>query len=153
MNGRLEVRFAYHEEDMLTAIANRVADQVQAQWRDELSSRIKASITANIDTETREMIRSELRTAVESGWTETNAYGEATGKTLTFKERVSKALNNRDYNNPLADKNISEMVKSLLGEVLKKEVEEARVKFRQQVDDILREKLAAALRNSLGLGV
>lgn len=143
----------WDEQRLAEMVLSRVADES----RKHLSSAVHKQIADAIDRTVKDIVESKLASEIEAilaeGWQKTNSYGEPTGDRITFRQRVSNLIEARDnYSSERRiDKIVKETVETTLRGEFAKEVAEARAKVRAMLDGALNEKLAAALREGLGL--
>ncbi len=134
-----------------------LASFLQQQVSEETQKRIRDTVAKQVDhcvgEITTNLLRAEVEAIVAEGWRETDTYGDATGRTITLRQRVAKTLDGRDqYSRERhLDKLFTETLNAALRKELAEELQAARTAFRAKVDAVLNAKLHEALRDSLGL--
>jgi hypothetical protein len=108
-----------------------------------------------------ETIRARVTTAVDDvlrqGWVVTDNYGNRKGDNVDLKGRISELLTKQEsdgYNQPkrtVAESIAKKLIEEAFHGSFKKELGDARVALRAQVDSLIQAKLAETMRAALGL--
>ena len=134
-------------------VADRLFHKLHEGVEEKVSERIDCAVQAAITGVGEAIIREAITSAIADGWSKTNQYGEPTGQSITLKQRISDMLESRSYcdRERHIDKVVKDEVEKVLRGELGAEITEVRKKARAMLDGALNEKLAAALREGLGL--
>jgi hypothetical protein len=161
----LEVR-GYDREQLLHQLAERVLSQVHDDNGRSVDAALREKVAGHIDemvvSIAQERIRAEVDAVLSEGWQPMSQWGEPQGTRITLRARVAETLTrkgrfgrNDGYNTPettWVEHVGKELLDAWVRAELSKELESAKVRFREQVDAVLQSKLVDVLRTSLGLG-
>lgn len=152
----LEIKpLAITEEHVVEAVVDRIVEQSGERFNTAVRGAIKETIDAKLSKLVEETLRPAVAEIIAEGWQETNRYGEPQGRKLDLKARVSEMLNKNDgYDRlPFIQKTAQEILDKALRAELGALIEEAKKKFRDQIDGVLQAKFKEALQGALGLPV
>jgi hypothetical protein len=148
----------YDAEQVKTWIANRVERAVEEgldrRVDEALKEAAQSAIDGMADRIAKERVTKEITDILAEGWTQTDSYGNATGKKYTLRERVRGFFDTKadSYDRQTrVEKWIAEAVQRELATVLKAEVESAQKRLRDAFDDVLKLKFADTMRKMLGV--
>lgn len=129
--------------------------------RKALTARIDAIATEvvqkHFDDTIRERITGAVDAVIAEGWYESDGFGGRRGERIDLKARINKALiepRGDGYHGrkpSLLEERIGKAAETLFDSEFKKVVEDAKTKLRQQLDGTVMSKVAASIKEALGL--
>jgi len=126
--------------------------------KDMVRKRVAEQVDKLVQEIGREQISDAVRSALADGWQETSHYGEPTGKRITLRERLNEAFTKKyrpDYGDRTESTTVEHAVRAAVAKALETEfaaeLVQAKSAFRAQVDELLKGKLVASLKEALGL--
>lgn len=129
---------------LTNAVSQRITKIADEVVREHFDDTIRERITAAVDA------------VLAEGWYESDGYGGKRGERMDLKGRINAALTaprGDSYNRqkPLLQERLDKAAESLLDSEFKKVVEDAQKKLRQQLDGAVMAKVAASIKEALGL--
>lgn len=136
--------------------ANR--DLVRDKLFTHAKNQVEKATKEAVDALAREMVEPKIRELLQKGWTQTNTYGEPTGKTISLSERVSMAIEHRsDRVGPTRVAFIEEVIRQevsqFIREGLKGEQEHAAKEVGAMLDKAVQAAFADSVKKSLGISL
>lgn len=129
---------------LANAVSERITKLADELVREHFDDTIRARIAAAVDA------------VIAEGWYESDGYGGRRGERIDLKARINAALTaprgDSYHRQPsILQERLDAAAKGMLDKEFSKVVEDARTKLRQQLDGAVMAKVAASIKEALGL--
>ena len=139
--------------------ASTLAAKVQKLVVDRVKVAVDAAIKAEVNDAIKRVTEAHITEAVSAvlaeGWQKTDEYGTPKGPRMGLKDRIVEFMTAKDgyYSDQKRriDKLVEDSVKAAFDAEFKKEIEAAKTKFRELLDNSIQTKFAEAVKAGLGL--
>jgi len=142
----------------VSSIRYDIAGLVREQVKDHVDDHLRKVVAAEVEQIAIATVRDKIKAAAEEtfaqGWAKTDEYGRPTGQTRTVRDMILEHLNARDRyssNGSWLEKTLTELMRETIQKVVQPEIEAAKKAFKEMLDVSIRDKLATALREAMGL--
>lgn len=135
--------------ELAKLLAKGVGQKIERLAAEAVREHFDATIKARIESTVDEVLA--------EGWRKTDSYGNATGDRVDLKGRINEVITTKvrdGYSGPqytLSEKLVADSVKEVMTSGLKHELEAARKSLRDQLDTAVTAKVAATIKEALGL--
>lgn len=130
----------------------KIGQALSGKLDEKIADAVEARVSKLVEEITRERVSKEIDAVLDAGWVETNTYGEATGKTLSVRDRVRDFFNKSDrYSGSKVQQWLQNAVDRQLEAASKEEVAVAKDKLRKLLDEAIVGKFAVTIREALGV--
>lgn len=134
-------------------VAWMASQQIAASLKDTVSKKIeetvRAAITQQVQAFSANFVKETMAKIADTGWQKTDYYGHPQGPPITLAQRIDEELTRGDSYGKT--RTFKEVLDARVAKELEPLIKEAKERFRAEVADVVKAKVARVLAESVGL--